>query len=80
MEYHKTKDLLHVQKLLGHKKIYNTLIYIDYENALFGDGHADEFTVRVSANTDEACSLVESGFDYVTGEYIDGGKIFRKRK
>lgn len=80
MEYHKTKDILHVKKLLGHKKIDNTLIYIDYEKALFGDGKNDEFTVRVATDTDVACKLVEAGFDYVTGEYIDGGKIFRKRK
>jgi len=28
----------------------------------------------------EACGLVEAGFEYVTGNYDDGGKIFRKRK
>jgi hypothetical protein len=50
------------------------------KKAVFGDGHSDEFNVRVTANTEKACSLIESGFDYVTGEYIDGGKIFRKRK
>jgi len=27
-----------------------------------------------------AISLVEAGFEYVTGEYNDGGKILRKRK
>jgi hypothetical protein len=32
------------------------------------------------ANTQEACKLAEAGFEYVTGEYTDGGKIFRKRK
>jgi len=80
MEYHKTKDLLHVQRLLGHKKIDNTLIYIDYEKAVYGDGKADEFTARVATNAEEACNLVEAGFEYVTGEYNDGGKIFRKRK
>jgi len=36
--------------------------------------------VRVARNTKEACELVEAGFEYVTGEYDDGGKIFRKRK
>ena len=33
MEYHKTKDILHVQRLLGHRNIQNTLIYIDLEDA-----------------------------------------------
>ena len=30
-------------------------------------------------NAEEAVELVELGFEYVTGEYNDGGKIFRKR-
>ncbi|MCK4434488.1 tyrosine-type recombinase/integrase [Candidatus Bathyarchaeota archaeon] len=78
MEYHRTKDILHVQRLLGHKSIQNTLIYIDLETNLFNNAN-DGFTSRVAHNTGEACSLVEVGFEYVTGEYNDGGKIFRKR-
>jgi hypothetical protein len=35
---------------------------------------------RVAEGLEEACDLVEAGFEYVTGEYRDGGKIFRKRK
>jgi hypothetical protein len=31
-------------------------------------------------NVEKACALVETGFEYVTREYNDGGKIFRKRK
>jgi len=79
MEYHRTKDILHVQRLLGHKNIQNTLIYIDLENKLFKNSD-DGFTARVAHNVGEAASLVEAGFEYVTGEYNDGGKIFRKRK
>lgn len=78
MEYHKTKDILHVQRLLGHKNIQNTLIYIDLESKLFNNT-SEGFTSRVADNVGEACSLVEAGFEYVTGEYNDGGKIFRKR-
>ena len=40
----------------------------------------DDYHVNVAANVEEACELVESGFQYVTGEYTDGGKIFRKPK
>jgi integrase len=79
MEYHKTKDILHVQRLLGHKNIQNTLIYIDLEAKLFNDSN-EGFTTRVAQNTGEACSLIEAGFEYVTGQYHDGGKIFKKRK
>jgi len=77
MEYHKTKDIVHVQRLLGHKNIQNTLIYITIENALFTDIN-DEFHVRTAKTIEEACKLVEVGFEYVTE--IEDVKIFRKRK
>ena len=67
-------------KLLGHKSINSTMKYIDLEKAIFGELGNDEFTVRVAQNVKEACDLVEVGFEYVTGDYSDGGKIFRKRK
>jgi len=77
MEYHKTKDILHVQQLLGHRDLRNTLIYINLEKALFQNVD-DEFHVKVAHSLDEACKLLEVGFEYVTD--MDGAKIFRKRK
>jgi len=79
MEYHRTKDILHVMSFLGHKKIDNTLIYVQIDQKLFKDAD-DGFIVRVAHNVGEAVALIEAGFEYVTGEYCDGGKIFRKRK
>lgn len=34
-EYHRTKDILYVQKLLGHKNLSSTMIYIDVEKAIY---------------------------------------------
>jgi len=79
MEYHRTKDILHVQRLLGHKNIQNTLIYIELECKLFNSTD-DGFTTRIAHTAGEACGLIETGFEYVTGEYGDGGQIFKKRK
>jgi len=79
MEYHRTRDLLHVMAFLGHKKSDSTLLYVQLDEKLFRD-HDDSFTVRVAHNVGEAVTLVEVGFEYVTGEYNDGGKMFRKRK
>jgi integrase len=59
MEYHKTKDILHVMRLLGHKNIKNTLIYKQLV-----DVRDDEFVSRVAKNVKEACQLVDSGFEY----------------
>lgn len=79
MEYHKARDILHVKKLLGHKRINNTLKYIDLEAMIFQSVNV-EFHTSVATNVQEARALIEAGFEYVTGEYNDGGKIFRKRK
>ena len=80
VEYHRTKDILHVQELLRHRNIRNTLVYITIEKGLFGQQCMDEYHVKVADNVEEAAKLVEVGFEYVTGDYGDGGKIFRKRK
>jgi len=79
IEYHRTKDLLHTMAFLGHKKSDNTLLYVQLDQKLFKDMD-DSFITRIAHNAQEACGLIEVGFDYVTGEYSDGGKIFRKRK
>jgi integrase len=73
MEYHKTKDILHVKELLGHKSINNTLLYTQL--VTFAD---DEFTAKVAHSEKEICQLIETGFEYVCD--FDGNKLFRKRK
>jgi hypothetical protein len=35
---------------------------------------------KVALDAQEACKIVDIGFEYVTGEYNDGEKIFRKHK
>jgi integrase len=76
-EYHKTHDIFHVQRLLGHRNIQNTAIYITLENSLF-QTKDDDFHVAVAKTLDEACKLLEVGFEYVTD--MDTVKLFRKRK
>jgi len=73
MEYHRTKDILHVMRVLGHKNIKNTIRYTHLVR--FED---DEFVCKTAGTVEDAKELVEAGFDYVTD--IDGFKLFRKRK
>jgi integrase len=73
MEYHKTKDLLYVKRLLGHKDLRTTLRYIQLID--FGN---DEYHVSVAKTVEEVQKLIEEGFDYVTD--FEGVKLFRKRK
>jgi hypothetical protein len=74
MEYHKTKDILHVMKLLGHRSIKNTLIYTQ----LVQPENNEEYVSKVAWTINEARLLVEAGFEYVCD--VEGAKLFRKRK
>ena len=73
MEYHKTRDILHVMRLLGHKNIKNTVIYTQLI-----DVRSDEYICKTAETVDEAAKLIEAGFEYVCE--INGVKLFRKRK
>jgi integrase len=73
MEYHKTKDILHVMQVLGHKNINNTLMYTQLIN--FEDG---DYYCKTAKTLKEDQELVEAGFEFVTER--DGIKIYRKRK
>jgi integrase len=73
-EYHRTKDILHVKRMLGHRHIENTLVYthlIDFEEE-------DAFTVKVASSIEEFTELLEAGFEYVSD--YEGRKVLRKRK
>jgi len=39
-----------------------------------------EYFCEIASKIQEAKKLLEQGFRYKTGEYIDGGKLFRKVK
>jgi integrase len=72
--YHKTKDILYVKKILGHKSINSTLLYtqlISFEG--------DEYDVKVAETKQEIVKLLEAGFEWI-GKDNDGLTYFRKRK
>jgi integrase len=73
-EYHKTKDILHVMQMLGHRRIQNTLKYTQLVQ--FDD--ADAYVCKVTKNDKEIAVLIEAGFQYVCEN--DGLKFFRKPK
>lgn len=77
MLYHQTKDIIRVQRFLGHKKIENTMIYIQLAENLFKET-SDGFAVKVATKPNEIKGLLEVGFEYVCQR--DGLMFFRKRK
>lgn len=73
MEYYKTRDILHVKEVLGHKSLNNTMLYTQLIG--FKD---DEWTARIAHTEEEACQLIESSYEYVCD--FGSNKLFRKRK
>jgi len=75
MEYAKTRDILHVKQLLGHKRLENTEVYthlIDFAT--------DDYTVRRPKTSKEEDELIEAGFEYVRYDEKEQSPIYRKRK
>lgn len=77
MEYHETKNLLHVKRVLGHKCVQNTVVYIHLEKSIF-DQADDSFISMAVDDLEEVCRLIDVGFEYVCD--MSGKKLFRKRK
>jgi integrase len=72
-EYHKTKDILHVKELLGHRQLSSTMVYthlVHFEN--------NDYHVKTAKTLQEACELAKAGFSYFTA--IQGVQVFRKPK
>ena len=76
MEYHKTKDIMHVRAILGHKSINSTLVYINIEEALFNN--IDEWICKVAHTEQEAIQLIEAGFTFVNN--LGENAFYKKRK
>lgn len=71
--YRRTRDILLVKYMLGHKRLENTEVYthlVDFQN--------EEYHSATAKTVEEAKKLIESGFEYVTD--VEGVKLFRKRK
>jgi integrase len=78
MEYHKTKDIVHVQAVLGHKDIKTTMIYINLENALYHTEN-DEWTSLVTHSITEEEKAIQVGFTLVRS-INETTALYRKRK
>ncbi len=73
MEYHKTRDILHVMQVLGHKSIRNKMMYTQLV-----DFQEDDYVARIAHSETETCQLIEAGFEFVCDFGVN--KVFRKRK
>jgi hypothetical protein len=74
MEYHRTRDIVYVQRTLGHRSIQSTLGYVQ----LLPYGK-DEYIAKAGTTLQEISDLIQEGFEFVT-KLHDGVQVFRKRK
>jgi hypothetical protein len=74
---HEYKDAWAVKELLGHKTILSTEGYIHIEAQIYLQTNAG-WICKTAKTIEEAKTLVECGYEYITE--IDGIKLFRKRK
>ena len=75
MEFHRTKNIVYVKQLLGHKRLESTDVYthlISFES--------DEWHVAQAQNLEEETKLLETGFEFVRFSEKDNVAIYRKRK
>ena len=77
-EYHKTKSMQHVKRILGHKSIMTTQIYVELYEEIYSNLKPENYICETASNVKDAKMLIESGFEYVCE--IEGEKLFRKYK
>lgn len=77
-EYHKTRSILHVKKVMGHKSILTTQRYVEFYREIYGDLKPEDYVCEGASTVEEAKKLIEAGFEYVSK--MDGVQLYRKVK
>lgn len=77
-EYHKTKDILHVKSVLGHRKIETTMTYVDLYKQIYGDDYRGEFITKIASNKKDRIILMNEGWTLVEKDGDDW--YFRRPK
>jgi len=75
-EHHKTRSILHVKKVLGHKSILTTQRYVELYTEIYGDLQPEDYVCETASTVEEAKKLIEAGFEYVSE--MDGVQLYRK--
>ncbi|UCE43916.1 MAG: hypothetical protein JSV57_06115 [Candidatus Bathyarchaeota archaeon] len=75
-EYHRTKDILHVKYVLGHKTLRATQRYVELYENVYGDLKPQDYIVKIVRTSEEAKQLLKVGFEFINE--IDGEYLYRK--
>lgn len=77
-EYHRTKDILHVKYLLGHRTLRATQRYVEMYKNVYGNLRPQDYIVKIVRTSEEAKDLLKVGFEFINE--IDGEFLYRKAK
>jgi len=77
-EYHKTRSMQHVKRVLGHKSIMTTQRYVDLYEEIYGNLKPENYICETASTIQEVKKLIEQGFEYVSE--IESVQIYRKVK
>jgi len=77
-EFHKTKNILHVKRVLGHKSLMTTQRYVELYHEVYGNLKPENYICEIASTIQEAKKLVEHGFKFECE--IEGASLFRKVK
>ncbi len=75
-EYHKTRDILHVMGILGHRNINTTYRYVRLYNQIYKYQQKVKFVTKIASTKEERCDLINGGWDLVEKDGNDW--YFRK--
>jgi len=77
-EYHKTRDILHVRYVLGHKTLRATQRYVEMYTHVYDNLKPQDYVVKIARTSEEAKDLLKVGFEFVNE--IDGEYLYKKAK
>ncbi|MCK4884879.1 tyrosine-type recombinase/integrase, partial [Candidatus Bathyarchaeota archaeon] len=76
--YHRTKDILYVKTMLGHKSLLTTQKYVEIYSQIYDSNTPDQFISKVAVTKEERCTLLNDGWTFIKN---DGKEwYFRKPK
>ena len=78
-EYHKTRDVLHVKAILGHKSLLTTQIYVEMYTQIYGDIKPEHYISKVAETKEQKLQFINDGWEFVQKDN-DGCWYFRKAK